>query len=216
MAWGGAEEQAKEIAAGNERAKNWHDEALKVVESTMQEYWQEREDAHGADAATGIPQRDDETLESEYDRHRRTLIEKAGHRATLGWAAELRRYFADLPENVTKSMDIVDWWAKHSTTYPTLARIAQDVCAIPASSVPCERLFSAGAEIATDRRSRLGADKFEELQILKHAWRNSIVDHAGLNSKKVTEVYLQEYRELYKCDKEFDDLVDLTGSDADE
>ncbi|KAF8443721.1 hypothetical protein L210DRAFT_3396056, partial [Boletus edulis BED1] len=39
MAWGGAEEQAKEIAAGNHNAKNWHDEALKIIESTMQDYW---------------------------------------------------------------------------------------------------------------------------------------------------------------------------------
>jgi hypothetical protein len=32
MAWGGAEEQAKEIKAGNKHAKNWQDEAKKVVE----------------------------------------------------------------------------------------------------------------------------------------------------------------------------------------
>ena len=41
MAWGGAKEQAKEITEGNQNAKNWHDETLQVVESTMQEYWQE-------------------------------------------------------------------------------------------------------------------------------------------------------------------------------
>ena len=32
LAWGGAEEQAKERAAGNRQAKNWQDEARKVVE----------------------------------------------------------------------------------------------------------------------------------------------------------------------------------------
>lgn len=222
MAWGGAEEQAKEIAEGNRNAKNWHDEALQVIESTMQEYWQDMEDARTvqgtADART--PLLKDGTLESEYDRHRRTLIEKAGHGAALGWAAELRRYLADIPENATKNMDIVDWWSKHATLYPTLARIAQDVCAIPASSVPCERLFSAGAEIATDRRSRLrrsrlGAERFEELQILKHAWRNSIVDHTDINSKVVTDIYLEEYKELYKIDEEFKE-VDLTVTDIEE
>jgi hypothetical protein len=35
MAWGGAEEQAKERAAGNRHAKNWQDEALKIVENTV-------------------------------------------------------------------------------------------------------------------------------------------------------------------------------------
>ncbi|KAG1719713.1 hypothetical protein EDB19DRAFT_1647826, partial [Suillus lakei] len=39
MAWGGPEEQAKERDAGNPNAKNWHDKALKVVETTMEEYW---------------------------------------------------------------------------------------------------------------------------------------------------------------------------------
>lgn len=32
VAWGGAEEQAAERAAGNRQAKNWQDEARKVVE----------------------------------------------------------------------------------------------------------------------------------------------------------------------------------------
>jgi hypothetical protein len=35
MAWGGAEEQAKEIRAGNKHAKNWQDEAKKIVEATV-------------------------------------------------------------------------------------------------------------------------------------------------------------------------------------
>ena len=77
-----------------------------------------------------------------------------------------------------------------------------DICAIPATSVPCERLFSAGAEIATDRRSRLGADRFEQLQILKHAWKDNIVDSARLNSNMTEEEYLDEFREFLKRDIE--------------
>jgi hypothetical protein len=221
MAWGGAEEQAKEIAAGNHNAKNWHDEALKTTELTMQDYWQEIEDAHTVRQGTTEFDVDthmrDDMLESEFNRHRRSLIEKAGHGATLGWTAELQRYLADLPEDVMKNMNIVDWWSKHATIYPTLARIAQDICAIPASSVPCECLFSAGAEIATDCRSCLGAEKFEELQILQCMWRRSIVDRAAFNSNEVADIYLQEYKELYKLDKELTMTeVDLTGSDTKE
>ena len=37
-AWGGAEEQAAERVAGNKYAKNWHDEALKVVEDTVRSH----------------------------------------------------------------------------------------------------------------------------------------------------------------------------------
>ncbi|KIK93372.1 hypothetical protein PAXRUDRAFT_126591, partial [Paxillus rubicundulus Ve08.2h10] len=55
--------------------------------------------------------------------------------------------------------------------FPTLACISMDICTIPANSVPCECLFSAGAEIATDCHSQLGAENFEELQVMKHAWQ---------------------------------------------
>ena len=35
MVWGGAEEQAEEILAGNMDAKNWRDEAHKILETTV-------------------------------------------------------------------------------------------------------------------------------------------------------------------------------------
>jgi len=77
-----------------------------------------------------------------------------------------------------------------------LARIAQDICAIPATLVPCECLFSAGAKIATNCRNRLGSDKFEQLQILKHTWRPNICDLAAINSGEIKEVHIQEFKEL--------------------
>ncbi|KAG2056075.1 hypothetical protein BDR06DRAFT_881045, partial [Suillus hirtellus] len=38
MTWGEHEEQEHEHTAGNLNAKKWHDEALKVVETTMEDY----------------------------------------------------------------------------------------------------------------------------------------------------------------------------------
>ncbi|KAG2038722.1 hypothetical protein BDR03DRAFT_861397 [Suillus americanus] len=38
MQWGSPEEQANKYAAGNPNTVDWHDEALKVVENTMEEY----------------------------------------------------------------------------------------------------------------------------------------------------------------------------------
>jgi hypothetical protein len=35
LSWGGPDEQAAEIAAGNPKAKNWQAEARKVVEKTV-------------------------------------------------------------------------------------------------------------------------------------------------------------------------------------
>ncbi|EIW73844.1 hypothetical protein CONPUDRAFT_27963, partial [Coniophora puteana RWD-64-598 SS2] len=60
--------------------------------------------------------------------------------------------------------------------YPTLSRIALDILPIQASSVPCERLFSAAKEIATDKRARLSLVRFEQLQMLKHAWKPEVID----------------------------------------
>lgn len=76
-----------------------------------------------------------------------------------------------------------------------------DVCAIPATSVPCERLFSAGAEIATDCRSRLGSERFEHIQVLKHAWHHHIVNHAAVNSDDAG-IFLNEFKEILVMDAE--------------
>jgi hypothetical protein len=84
--------------------------------------------------------------------------------------------------------------------YPTLACIALDVLPFQASSVPCERLFSASKLTADTRRASLGAKRFEELQIMKFAWRN-IVDLAAWNSGQIEEVDLDEYSEMLEADE---------------
>ena len=38
--------------------------------------------------------------------------------------------------------------------------------------------------------------------MLKHVWRNSLVDRAAMNSREVEVVVLQEYQELYECDQD--------------
>lgn len=39
LAWGGAEEQEEDWITGNPNAKDWQDEALKILEHMMQGYW---------------------------------------------------------------------------------------------------------------------------------------------------------------------------------
>jgi hypothetical protein len=86
------------------------------------------------------------------------------------------------------------------TRYATLGRVALDILPIPASSVPCEGLFLAAKEIADDRRARLGPKKFEQLQIMKFAWRNTIRDLAAWNSGLVEEIDLEEFQLLLDAD----------------
>lgn len=117
MAWGGPEEQAKERAAGNPNTKDWYDKALKVVEQTMEEYWTLHKALVDSGCATTNTIDDDstvstvKTMESEYDRHRRILVQQAVYEHNAGWAAELRRYLKDMLEDVSKETDIVQWWS---------------------------------------------------------------------------------------------------------
>ena len=90
--------------------------------------------------------------------------------------------------------------------YPTLRRIAIDYLACQASSVPCEWLFSGGGKVAMKWRAQLGAAWFEELQVLKFAWRNNVGDLATWNSVQVEDIdEMKEYRDLLVADVEQDE-----------
>jgi hypothetical protein len=74
--------------------------------------------------------------------------------------------------------------------------------------VPCERLFLSGKLIATDKRSRLGHEHFEELQILKFAWRSALVDRAAENSDEVEDSELNVIQDFMDLLKEEQDILD--------
>lgn len=148
---------------------------------------------------------------------RRHAIKTSAAPFEEGWRAEVRSYltFCNSEQNgVEREADLMVWWpvsfrsllqvAKanrvtrclqaNTHLFPTFALAARDVLAVPASSVPCERLFSSGKQVATDRRSCLGSDRFEELQVMKSAWKDSIFDFATWNSEEVEDI--SEFEEL--------------------
>ena len=87
-----------------------------------------------------------------------------------------------------------------------LACIALDVLVAQASSVPCKHLFSSGKLIATDKCSHLGHERFEELQVLKFAWRPALVVHAAENSNEVEELdVIQDFVDLLAEEQEISD-----------
>ncbi|KIM57733.1 hypothetical protein SCLCIDRAFT_78985, partial [Scleroderma citrinum Foug A] len=118
-----------------------------------------------------------------------------------GWSAELHVYLSDIASDVMKETDVVAWWVVSAHIRKRNRKLIH-YSAIPVSSVPCKCLFSAGGEIATDWHSHLGSDHFEQLQILKHGWQNTIVDHATINSSHSEDHYLKDFQELYKIDEE--------------
>jgi hypothetical protein len=62
-------------------------------------------------------------------------------------------------------------------------------------------VFSSSKLTATDRRARLKAEVFEQLQVVKAAWREQIIDLAKLNSEEMEEV-TDEFEELFFADEE--------------
>ncbi|KIL56399.1 hypothetical protein M378DRAFT_188574 [Amanita muscaria Koide BX008] len=203
--WGGEEEQAAEIEAGNPHAKNWQGEAQKILESTMERYWKKRQDAAGTahitqdqSSMTSVTKSKSIRVLTGFDEHRRSLLT----RGEGGWRAELSRYLGEVLDSAEPDMDVVLHWQHHQSRYPTLALIALDILPCQASSVPCERLFSASKQVATDRRARLGQQRYEEIQLMKFAWKEDVVDLAAWNSVEVEEVRLQEYEDLLATDTE--------------
>jgi hypothetical protein len=78
---------------------------------------------------------------------------------------ELDRYISEKPAN--RDMDVLSWWNAHQTQFPRLASMARDYLAIPATSVPSERLFSAGKNMIQDNRSRLVPKTIRMVQCLR-------------------------------------------------
>ena len=108
----------------------------------------------------------------------------------------------------------VIFFKEHSLLHPTLAQIALNILPCQASSVPCERLFSASKQTADNHWASLGAKRFEELQVMKFAWCPKVESRAGRNLEQVEEVDLDdldEYTEMLVVDElaaEFDKVDD--------
>jgi hAT family C-terminal dimerisation region len=64
-------------------------------------------------------------------------------------------------------IDILGYWKRNETAYPTLTIMTRDIFIVPVSTVPSESYFSSANMILTDKRSRLSAKTFEWLICLK-------------------------------------------------
>jgi hAT family C-terminal dimerisation region len=60
-------------------------------------------------------------------------------------------------------IDILEYWKRNATAYPTLTMMARDVFAVYVSTVPSESCFSSANKILTDKRTKLGSKLFEQL-----------------------------------------------------
>jgi hypothetical protein len=61
----------------------------------------------------------------------------------------------------------LDWWRIHVDKYPNIWKIARCVLAIPETSAPLERVFSAAANIANKKRVHLKPKTVDVLIFLR-------------------------------------------------
>jgi len=50
----------------------------------------------------------------------------------------------------------LSWWKEHEKEFPQISVIAKNLLAVPATSVPAERLFSKAGRVVTKARAALG------------------------------------------------------------
>jgi hypothetical protein len=78
---------------------------------------------------------------------------------------------------------VLDYWRTSSGRFPNQSRMARDYLAIPGTSTPSERAFSAGRQLITDFRCRLAGDTITACMLLK-SWL-LVQDMVSSNNKNV-------------------------------
>jgi len=70
-------------------------------------------------------------------------------------------------ENEWKPQQVLDWWAKHGRALPIMFLVACKWLAVPATSAPSERVFSAAARTHTSLRASMAPKTLEMMVFLK-------------------------------------------------
>ena len=84
--------------------------------------------------------------------------------------SELDLYLED-ETRIHNNMNPLSYWNSNKSLYPNLAQIAKRILSIPATNTSVERLFSHSGNTVTNRRTRLDADKVNNLLFIKRNLR---------------------------------------------
>lgn len=84
--------------------------------------------------------------------------------ATADATVEVQRYMTDPP--LERAEDPLAYWLNHQNVYPHLFQLAKHLLCTPASSVPCERVFSKCGEVVSKKRNRLNPKTVEKIMYL--------------------------------------------------
>lgn len=83
---------------------------------------------------------------------------------------EIDRYQSE--KGIPITADPLKWWKENGSRYPILSLMARKYLGIPATSVPCERLFSTAGMIITKQRARMTPGTCEMMIFMKSYYEN--------------------------------------------
>ncbi|KAM7515218.1 hypothetical protein LguiA_004801 [Lonicera macranthoides] len=122
-------------------------------------------------------------------------------------ANEVDKYFNDAYESTRNDdFDLLEWWRVNSGHYPTLAKVAKDVFAIPSSTVASENAFSLGGRIVDPFRASLTPRMVEAL-VCTSDWLKG--DEFQFY-KEPTEDEIEFYKELEELEKSLPNVVEMS------
>ncbi len=103
-----------------------------------------------------------------WDRFDSEMEQQGPARAALTDASDVDvRNFFSLPLEPRNSSPFSWWTSEGRQQFPHMFQLAMQYLAIPATSVPAERVFSAAGEIISKKRNRIG-DKNARMLIVLH------------------------------------------------
>jgi hypothetical protein len=79
---------------------------------------------------------------------------------------EIERYQNYVISEAEQNMTVLEWWKLNEAFFPRIARIAKKLLAVPASSVPSERVFSLAGALVSKKRARMSDDNVDLLIFL--------------------------------------------------
>lgn len=77
---------------------------------------------------------------------------------------EVQRYLSE--PNIGRHENPLEYWERQKLVYPNLYNLSLAFLCTPASSVPCERIFSKAGEVVSKKRNRLKPKTVEKLLFL--------------------------------------------------
>ncbi|KAE8237673.1 hypothetical protein A4X13_0g8675, partial [Tilletia indica] len=106
---------------------------------------------------------------------------------------EVARYLS--PKNCPwRASDLTPykWWRDNEAMFPTIAKLARIILAIPGSSSAVERVFSQAALVSTNRRASLSAASISRLVTTRHWLLTGADELAGLSEQSLKVAHSHE------------------------